>query len=130
MVNPYESPRGELGEDASTPKARRASRPYFTHILLNGCNLLGVTNLFAFIGLLWLVVAIDAPANNALRGVVLALAASGCMLWDLAVRVLTVRESRLIRLLSPYAGGTLVFIPVWAVYLAGFVTMAVIILTR
>jgi hypothetical protein len=102
-------------------EAKRPSRAYFTHITVNGCNLLGLANVFVFI-VLFITIAKTVPAGQVLGVVLMGLTACGCCVFDLTLRVQTGSGGRLNRLLSSHAGGALVFIPVWAVY----PTMAVI----
>ena len=52
MVSPYESPQSSLEKSGSGPELDRPSRPYYTHITVNGCNLLGLANIFVSIGFL------------------------------------------------------------------------------
>lgn len=116
MVNPYQSPRSPIEKNDSRAAVGQSSRPYFTHITVKGCNLLGLANFFTFVGLLTLLITTMPAGNRALAVVLLGLVVCGCSGFDLALRVLNSTGSRLTRLLSPFAGGALAFIPVWIIY--------------
>ncbi len=135
-TNPYGLPQGALGSADTEVEAQRPSRPYFTHITLHGCNLLGLANVFAFIGGLTLSTTLIAalppwPANRALGLAVLALfglvVCRPCV-FDFVLRIRTGSGGRLMRLLSPHAGGALFYIPVWAVYPATAIFCTVMVL--
>jgi hypothetical protein len=122
MSDPHELPRPpeELAEvnvnAASTP-------PHFTHITVNGCNLLGLINVFAFMGLMCLTAML--PDNRVLRIGFAVLVVCGSCAADLVSRLSTGNGGGVLPLLSPHAGGALLFTPVWAVY-PGLIIAAVV----
>jgi hypothetical protein len=131
MVNPYESPQTKSDQAEPTLQARPTWSHYFTHITVNGCNILGLVNLLAFIGAFVAIIAVAPPVENRTVGMLLmALAVCVCSGFDLAIRQATVREGRWRRLLSPHAGGALVFIPLWAIYPAFALVVLGIVLYR
>jgi hypothetical protein len=128
MVNPYES--SQLDRDDHAVIAGRVASPHFTHITVNGCNLMGLLNFFAFIGVLALVVPVILPLSRMLGVIVLVSAVCGCPAIDFTRRIRCARGELWMRLLSPHAGGSLFFIPVWAVYPAMAVTGFAILLSK
>jgi len=107
--------------------AKRSLQPYFTHITVHGCNLAGLANVFACIGAMFLTIL---SCNGLLGAVVLVLAVCGCCAFDFVFRVSFGSGGRLIRLISPHAGGALLYIPVWAVYPALAVYAIVMLLHK
>jgi hypothetical protein len=85
-------------------------------ITAHGCNLLGLANFFAFLGVVAFAPMIISPVSPVLGAVVMGLGVCGCCVFDFALRILTGSGGRLMRLLSPHAGGAIFYIPVWVVY--------------
>ena len=122
MSDHYELPRPP--EELAKANVNAASTPpHFTHITVNGCNLLGLINIFVFIGLMCLTTML--PDNRVLRFGFVVLVVCGSCAADLVSRLSTGQGGRVLRLLSPHAGGALFFIPVWTVYPSMVILVAV-----
>jgi hypothetical protein len=115
-------------EDQLGAAAFAAPPPHFTHITVNGCNLMGLLNIFGCIGILVLVIVL--PVSGIPGLILIIFAAFLSFASDLFFRIRSRRRKLWIQLLSPHAGGSLFFIPVWATYPAMAITILVMLLFK
>ena len=120
-----ESP--QLSQD-SPASINGAPPPHFTHITVNGCNLIGLLNVFACIGALALMSIL--PVNGILGLIWFALVIGGCIAFDFSMRIRSAERPVWLRLLSPHAGGALFFLPVWAIYPGMAITGLALVLLK
>ena len=117
----------EIGSESEPSQPGPTALPHFTQITHYGCNLLGLVNVFAFIGLMTTIIE-RAPDNRFLRAGLLVLIALACCAFDVWMRLLSPGEPRWRKLRSTHAGGALVFIPVWAIYPAFLIAIPLVVL--
>lgn len=136
--NPYESPHAEFDlrhdlddaseQIASNSRAWALIDQYFVHIHHNGVNLLGVLLMLeiAFGG--WGATEMSAWIQNRVVGGILVFTPL-CFapVFDVAWRLLRGNGGFATKLFSPFMGGCVLYIPIWAAIsaLVGFVVVAV-----
>jgi hypothetical protein len=92
-----------------------------------GANILGLLELFALIGSMFLAASAEfLPAS--LRWIPMALGFVSVTTFDLNWRLQQQDGNRLRRLVSPFRGGCILFIPVWLVPPSMVITLIVFIL--
>jgi hypothetical protein len=95
-----------------------------------GVNILGLVEMFSFVGILAGTSAIDNQIPRILGALVLSMGFVAPTVFDLWWRIRQPERSVWVRLFSPFTGGCFIYIPIWLVFAGGFVAGVVAILTK
>jgi hypothetical protein len=95
-----------------------------------GVNILGLVEMFFFIGILGGASAIDDQIPRFLSLLALCMALIGPIVFDLWWRIRQPERSVWVRLFSPFTGGCFIYVPVWLIFVGGFVAGAVALLMK
>jgi hypothetical protein len=120
MIDPYESSR--IPQLVAEPEGSQSPPPSFMHITVSGCNILGVAAFTVFIAITSSFLGVE---NRLLRGTILVVSIVGFCAFDLIMRLSVSNVGRVARFLSTRAGGAMLFVPMWIMFLTAL-TIAVL----
>jgi hypothetical protein len=120
--------RIDSARSAADRKPRRSVGRYLTQVVHSGANILGLLELFVFIGCGW---AAAELSEAKVLGISLFLVGTvGVLLFDLAWRATQTETHWIVSLFSPFVEGCFCFVPIWLWFTGAGVGGAIVLVLQ